>query len=102
MVLELPTNTARPTALRSRGMRSLRDLPPRRPAQPAPEDSSVRWERIDVGRYEVRADGTIVGFVDVVGAVFVALAGPRYDRALEVQQTLDFATAVRAVTPSAS
>jgi hypothetical protein len=41
-----------------------------------------------------------VGFIDVVGAVFVVLAGPRYDRAVEALQTLDFAVAVDAITPA--
>ena len=40
------------------------------------------------------------GFIDVVGAVFVVLAGPRYDRAVEVLQTLDFALAVDAISPA--
>ena len=50
-------------------------------------------------RYEVRHRGAIVGFIDVVGAVFVVLAGSRYDRAVEVLQTLDFAAAVGSVSP---
>ncbi|MEV4687098.1 hypothetical protein [Microbacterium sp. LWH3-1.2] len=80
-------------------MPSLKELPPRRPEPPAPEDSPVRWERIDIDRYEVRAGGATIGFIDVVGAVFVVLAGRRYDRAVEVLQTLDFTTAVRSISP---
>ena len=40
----------------------------------------------------------VVGYIDVVGAVFVVLAGARYDRAVEVLQTLDFDAAVRAIS----
>ncbi len=98
MVLEMPTSPAR-SGLRARVMPSLKELPPRRPEPPAPEDSAVRWERIDLDGYEVRSNDCTVGFVDVVGAVFVVLSGTRYDRAVEVLQTLDFATAVRSICP---
>ncbi|HKP05838.1 MAG TPA: hypothetical protein VJU58_01170 [Microbacterium sp.] len=81
-------------------MPSLKELPPRRPEPPAPDDSPVRWERIDIDRYEVRTSETTVGFIDVVGAVFVVLAGARYDRAVEVLQTLDFAVAVDTISPA--
>ncbi|MBW9111122.1 hypothetical protein [Microbacterium ureisolvens] len=100
MVLERPSSPARRGALRSRAVPGLHELPPRRPQPPAPDDSTVRWERIDIDRYEVRASGVTVGFIDVVGAVFVVLAGPRYDRAVEALQTLDFAVAVDAITPA--
>ena len=33
---------------------------------------------------------TVVGFVEAAGPVFVALHGPRYDRAVEVSQSLAF------------
>lgn len=99
MVLDLPPARARSAALTSRGVRALKELPPRRPEPPAPEDSAVRWDRVDVDRYEVRAHGATLGFIDVVGAVFVVLAGARYDRAVEVLQTLDFATAVGSIRP---
>lgn len=101
MVLEMPASSARTNILRARTMRSLRELPTRRPEPPAPDDAAVQWERIDLDRYEIRAAGDTVGFIDVVGAVFVVLAGHRYDRAVEVLQTLDFATAVQAVAPEA-
>jgi|GEM_PF-3243443 len=100
MVLERPSSPARRNALRSRVLPSLKELPPRRPEPPAPEDSAVRWERVDIDRYAVRARGITVGFIDVVGAVFVVLAGPRYDRAVEVTQTLDFSVAVASITPA--
>ena len=47
-----------------------------------------------------RARSGTVGFIDVVGAVFVVLAGARYDRAVEVLQTLDFAVAVDTISPA--
>ena len=98
MVLELPTSSPRPTTLRSRSIRTLRELPPRRPQQPAPADAPVRWDRVGVDRYEVRVHESVAGYIDVVGAVFVVLAGARYDRAVEVLQTLDFDAAVRAIS----
>lgn len=97
MVIDIPASYSRRSPLRSRGMRSLRELPLRRPEQPAAGDSRVQWERIDIDRYVITADGATCGYVDVIGAVFVALAGTRYDRAVEVHQTLDFAAAVRAL-----
>ena len=100
MVLERPSSPARRSALRSRVMPSPKELPPPRPEPPAPDDSAVRWERIDIDRYEVSAAAATVGFIDVVGAVFVVLAGPRYDRAVEVLQTLDFPLAVAAISPA--
>ena len=100
MVLERPSSPVRRSALRSRVMPTVKQLPPRRPEPPAPDDSAVRWERIDIDRYEVRTSETTVGFSDVVGAVFVVLAGARYDRAVEVLQTLDFAVAVDTISPA--
>ena len=97
MVMEIP----RRSTLRSPSLRSLRELPPRRPEPPAPEHAVVKWERIGFERYEISVEGTTVGYVEVVGAVFVVLAGCRLDRAVEVLQTLDFTTAVRALTPDA-
>ena len=39
----------------------------------------------------------VVGFVESAGPVFVALHGPRYDRAVEVSQSLVFDVAVAAL-----
>jgi hypothetical protein len=77
---------------------SLRRLPNRRPVS-SDEDGmpGVLWERIGFDRYEVRRDSTVIGYVDVVGAVFVAVAGARYARAVEVAQTLDFDRAIAAL-----
>jgi len=57
----------------------------------------IPWTRIDIDLYEVARDGYIVGYVEVVGSVFVALGGTRYDRAVEVAQLLTFHAAVEAV-----
>ncbi len=70
------------------------------PADPAvipPALTEIPWTRIDLDLYEVARDGYIVGYVEVVGAVFVALGGARYDRAVEVSQHLTFHSAVDAL-----
>ncbi|CAN7165404.1 hypothetical protein LJR045_000237 [Microbacterium sp. LjRoot45] len=54
----------------------------------------IVWERIDTDAYAVSFGGHTVGFVDVVGRVFVALGGARYDRAVEIAQSLVFEAAV--------
>lgn len=54
------------------------------------EAPELRWERVAPERYRALRGEVCVGFVDVVGAVFVVLAGSRYDHAEEVAQTLDF------------
>jgi len=77
---------------------ALRILPPRRPADASPRRSEAQWQLIDLDTYEVRVDDEVVGYIDVVGAVFVVLAGTRRDRAEEIRQTLDFDAAVRALT----
>lgn len=56
--------------------------------------TEIPWTRIDLDLYEVARGGYIVGYVEVVGAVFVALGGTRYDRAVEVSQHLTFHAAV--------
>lgn len=59
--------------------------------------TEVPWTRIDIDLYEIASAGLIIGYVEVVGPVFVALGGPRYDRAVEVSQELTFHAAVDAV-----
>ncbi|TLF32240.1 hypothetical protein [Microbacterium sp. 5K110] len=59
--------------------------------------TEIPWTRIDLDLYEVARDGRIVGYIEVVGAVFVALGGTRYDRAVEVAQHLTFHAAVDTV-----
>lgn len=51
----------------------------------------------DIDRYRVTVDGVTVGYIDVVGTVFVALAGGRYAHAIEVCQSLVWDDAVRAL-----
>lgn len=91
MTLEIPHRVAQRRA-RSRAS----GAPPatQAPTEPPAATGAVAWARMDVDRYEVTVDAATVGFVEVVGAVFVALSGPRYDRAVEVAQTLVFESAV--------
>ncbi|MFJ6680150.1 hypothetical protein ACIQLK_13630 [Microbacterium sp. NPDC091382] len=76
---------------------TLRALPTRRPADASPRASRIQWDLVADDRYEVRIGGEVVGFIDVVGAVYVVLTGPRYDRAEEVAQTLVWSTATTAL-----
>jgi len=50
---------------------------------------------------EVVAGGEVVGYVEMADCVFVALAGRRYDRAVEVGQALDLPRAVDALVLAA-
>ena len=59
--------------------------------------SEITWSSVGRDRYEVTRSGRTLGFIDVEGGVFVALAGARYDRAVEASQTLRFDDAVRAL-----
>jgi hypothetical protein len=54
-------------------------------------------ERVTPNVLRVSIDERVLGFVEHVGRVHVALAGPHYDRAVEVAQTLDVAAAARAL-----
>lgn len=54
-------------------------------------------ERVTPDVLRVTLDGRVLGFVEYAGRVNVALAGDRYDRAVEVAQTLDVAEAARAL-----
>ena len=81
---------------------TLKQLPPRRPAEPPAPASPLQWHLVDLERYEVEAGGRTIGFVDVVGAVYVALAGSRYDRSVEATQTLVFEDALEALQLASS
>jgi len=70
-------------------------LQARRPAEAAPTASALQWQLDDVDRYVVCAGRATVGYIDVVGAVFVVMSGARYSRAVEVAQTLVFDDALR-------
>lgn len=59
--------------------------------------TELPWTRIDLDLYEIARGDHIVGYVEVVGPIFVALGGSRYDRAVEVCQALTFHSAVDAV-----
>lgn len=87
-------STVEPTVWSQVTAETLSMLPTRRPVDDPEPSAEVRWERIDTDRYRIVAGGRAIGFVDIVGAVFVALEGLRYDRATEVVQTLDFDLAV--------
>jgi hypothetical protein len=57
----------------------------------------VQWESVGCDCYRVRVAGETIGYVDVVGRVFVVLLGPRYDRAVEITQCLVFEQAIDAL-----
>jgi hypothetical protein len=79
---------------------TLKSLPPRRPVDDSTNPGGLSWELVDILRYRVFKSRDTVGFIDVVGAVYVVLEGERYDRALEVAQTLIFDAAIAALTPA--
>lgn len=93
MVLDMSPLARNPSAVRLAAAEALRQLPTRRP-DPAGTEAQVHWEIADVDRYEVREGDVVLGYIDVVGAVFVALSGPWYAAAVEVKQTLQFDEAV--------
>lgn len=94
MVLDMSPIARKPSAVRLATSGALRQLPTRRP-EAANAKADVRWELVDVDRYEVREGEVVLGFIDVVGAVFVALGGPWYSAAVELRQTLRFDEAVQ-------
>ena len=65
--------------------------------EPARKAPRVGWERVGADCYAVLFDSALIGFVDVAGTIFVALAGCRYDHAVEVGQSVVFECAVDAV-----
>ena len=76
---------------------SLEGLPSRRPPAPSSAPSSLQCEQVGPDRYIVRRGTRTLGFIDVIGAVFVVLAGPRYSHAVEFAQTLVFEDALAAL-----
>ncbi|WP_036316363.1 hypothetical protein [Microbacterium sp. B24] len=60
-------------------------------------DEAYRLVIDDIDRYRVIADGLVIGYVDVVGAVFVALAGASYAQATEGHQALVLEDALAAL-----
>jgi hypothetical protein len=61
----------------------------------APTLLSLATKRPDL--VEVSTAQRVVGYVEAVEHVFVALAGPRYDVAVEITQAHDFTRALRAL-----
>lgn len=53
--------------------------------------------RVGEHLYRVEDHGRTCGWVEEVGRVYVALVGPRYDRCVEVAQTLTLERATSAV-----
>jgi hypothetical protein len=68
---------------------------PRRSAAVAPARSQVPDVLfVEDNVYCLTADEGILGFIEKVGNVFVALSGPKYANAVEVGQSLSFDEAV--------
>jgi hypothetical protein len=61
----------------------------------APALLSLTTKRPDL--VEVSTGPRVLGYVEVVDHVFVALSGPRYDIATEIHQALDFTRALAAL-----
>jgi hypothetical protein len=56
-----------------------------------------RTERVSPSLLRIVDRGATAGFVEKAGPVFVALVGDRYDRAVEVSQSLSLDAAARSV-----
>jgi hypothetical protein len=56
-------------------------------------DATFTVRREDTGVYRVFLSEQFIGFVERAGTVYVALAGHRYDRAVEAGQALSLASA---------
>jgi hypothetical protein len=54
-------------------------------------------QRVTESLVQVCVGDSVVGFIESAGVVFVALHGSRYDRAVEVSQSLAFDVAVAAL-----
>jgi hypothetical protein len=54
-------------------------------------------DRVSPSLLRITRGDRVMGFVEHVGRVYVALAGERYDRAVEVAQSLDVTRAARAL-----
>lgn len=69
----------------------------------APQITSTHSEvrSIAPDRLRVELDGEVVGFIDIVGQVYVALLGNMYPYAVEIAQTLDPNAAADAIIAAA-
>lgn len=95
-----PRRTSRPLRAAPQSAAPPKPAPPEPPPLAPPADD-VRWHRVDLERYEVVVGECVIGYVDVVGTVFVALRGTRYDRAVEIEQTLVFERAIAVLRSAA-
>ena len=68
----------------------------------APRSSRLQWHPVATDRFEITLRGATVGFIEIVGAVYVSLAGSRHDRAVEVAQSLVWTDALLALDPERS
>ena len=99
MTLEIPRISGRERPFPAfAALETLEELPSRRHPDPSAGTASLQWSRIGTDRYEVRFGGRTLGFIDVVGAVFVVLEGSPYGRAVETAQTLVFEEALSFLT----
>jgi len=64
------------------------------PAQVTTNDPHVAVEHFRDNAVRVTIQGRTIGYIEVVGRLFVSLAGHRYDRAVEVRQSLILETAI--------
>jgi len=64
------------------------------PAQVTTNDPCVAVEHFRDNAVRVTVQGRTIGYIEVVGRLFVSLAGHRYDRAVEVRQSLILETAI--------
>ena len=90
-----------PTKTRRRGIPVVVPEEPARLHLERPDPRRTTWIRIEADRYEVCRGDRLLGYVEVVGSVHVALAGERYDRAVEVAQSLLFELAIEALESAA-
>ena len=97
MTIEATPTSPRRVSPRASVAAALRELPTRRPMAAAPRTASLQWRQLTPERYEVTRDDATIGFIEVVGAVYVVLAGSRYSRAVEVSQTLVWSEALSAL-----
>jgi hypothetical protein len=63
-------------------------------------ESTFTMRREDTGVYRVFLSEQFIGFVERAGTVYVALAGTRYDRAVEAGQALSLARAASMLQPA--
>ncbi len=70
-------------------------------SEPAPFGAAYHLVIDDIERYRVVVGPSTIGYIDVVGTVFVALAGAHYALAVEVSQSLALEDAAAALVDAA-